>query len=122
MMVLLVIMVMMVAVSDVGAPFRLKRGMHLCKIRSETTEHVLDDMVRANADGVVSNFRRQMTISQMPGQACKLMRIFVPDFDNSFGGSLNSEPSPIFQLQAVSIGHGNRFAEIEKDILALICS
>jgi hypothetical protein len=50
------------------------------------------------------------------------MRIFVPDFNNSFGRGLNSEPPPIFQLQAISIGHGNRFAKIEKDIFALICS
>jgi hypothetical protein len=122
MMMLLVIMVMMVAVSAIGAAFGLKGGMDLCKIRSEATEHVLDDMVRANAKDVVSNFRRQMAISQMPGKAYKLMRIFVPDFNNSFGRGLNSEPPPIFQLQAISIGHGNRFAKIEKDIFALICS
>jgi hypothetical protein len=58
----------------------------------------------------------------MPGKAYKLMRIFVPDFNNSFGGGLNSEPPPIFQLQAISIGHGNRLVKIEKDIFALICS
>jgi hypothetical protein len=122
MMVLLVIMVMMVAVSAIGAPFRLKRGMDLCKIRSETTEHVFDDMVGSNAEDVVSNLRRQMAISQMPGKACKLVRIFVPDFDNGFGGGLDSEPSPVFQLQAVPIGHGNRFAKIEKNLFALIGS
>jgi hypothetical protein len=95
-MIVLLVIMMMVPVSAIGAPFRLKRGMHLCKIRSETSEHMLDDMVWANAKDVVSNFRRQMAISQMPGKACKLVRIFVPDFNNGFGGSLNSEPSPVF--------------------------
>jgi hypothetical protein len=122
MMMLLVIMVMMVAVSAIGAAFGLKGGMHFYKIRSEAEEHVLDDMVGANAKDVVSNFCRQMAISQMPSKAYKLMRIFVPDFNNSFGRRLNSKPPPIFQLQAISIGHGNRFAKIEKDIFALICS
>jgi hypothetical protein len=122
MMMLLLIMVMKVAVSTIGATFGLKGGMHFCKIRSEAMEHVLDDIVGANAKDVVSNFRRQMAISQMPGKACKLMRIFVPNFNNSFGRGPNSKPPPIFQLQAISIGHGNRFAKIEKDIFALICS
>jgi hypothetical protein len=121
MMMLLVIMVVMVAVSAIGAAFGLKGGMNFYKIRSEATEHVLDDMVGTNAKDVVSNLRRQMAISQMPREAYKLMRIFVPDFDNSFGGGLNSEPPPIFQLQAISIGHGNRFVKIEKDVFALIC-
>jgi hypothetical protein len=121
MMVLLAIMVMMVAVSAIGAPFRLKRGTHLGEVRSETAEHVLYDMIGANAENVVSDFGRQMAISQMPGKACKLMGIFVPDFNNGFCGGLNSEPSSIFQLQAVSIGHGNRFAKIEKDIFAMVC-
>jgi hypothetical protein len=122
MMMLLVIMVMMVALSAISAAFGLKCGMHFYKIRSEAEEHVLDDMVGANAKDVVSNFCRQMAISQMPSKAYKLMRILVPDFNNSFGRSLNSEPPPIFQLQAISIGHRNRFAKIEKEVLALICS
>jgi hypothetical protein len=120
MMVLLVIMVMMVAVSAIGAPFRLKRYTHLRKFRSETAEHVFDDMIWANAEDVVSDLGRQMTISQMPGKAYKLMRIFVPDFNNDFGRGPDSEPSPIFQLQAVSVGHSNRFVEIEKDIFAFV--
>jgi len=52
-------------------------------------EHMLDHMVRSNAEKLVSNFGRQMPISQMPGKAHELIGIFVPDFDNKLGGGLN---------------------------------
>jgi hypothetical protein len=46
----------------------------------------------------------------------------VTDFDNELSGGLNSEPPPIFKLQAISIGHSDRFRKVEKDIFALIHS
>jgi len=113
-------MVVMVAVDAVSAAFGLEGGLHLYKICSEATEHILDHMVRPNAKNLVSNFSRQMPISQMPGKAHKLFRIFMPDFDNGLRGGLNLEPPPILKLQAISIGHRDRFRKVEKDILALI--
>jgi hypothetical protein len=83
------VVVVRVAVAAVGAAFGLERGLDLYKIRSESTEHVLDHMVGPNEQNLVSNFRRQMPISQMPGKAHKLIGIFMPDFNNELGGSLN---------------------------------
>ena len=115
-------MVVMVAVAAVSAAFGLEGGLHLYKIRSEATEHILNHMVGPNAKNLVSNFGRQMPISQMPGKAHKLIRIFMPDFDNRLGSGFDHEPSAIFELQAVAIGHWDRFRKVEKDIFALIRS
>ena len=115
-----VIMVMMVAMAAVSAAFGLERRLHLHKIRSETMEHILDHMVRPNAKNLVSNFSRQMPISQMPREAHKLIGIFVPDFDNHLRSGQNLQPPPILKLQAIAVGHRNRFRKIEKDIFALI--
>ncbi len=79
----------MVAVAGVSATFRLERDLHPCKICSETKEHILDHVVGPNAKNLVSNFSRQMPISQMPREASKLVWIFVLDFDNELRGSLN---------------------------------
>jgi hypothetical protein len=117
-----VIMIVMAAVVAVSAAFGLKGALHLYKIRSEATEHILNHMVRPNAKNLVSNFSRQMPISQMPGKAHKLIRIFMPDFDNGLRSGLNREPPPIFKLQAISVGHRDRFRKVEKDIFALIRS
>jgi len=113
---------MIVMVAAVGAAFWLEGGLHLYQIRSEAMEHMLDHMVGPNAKNLVSDFSRQMPISQVPGKAHKLIAIFVPDFDDKLRGGLNLQPPSIFKLQAVSISHGNSFRKIEKDSFAMIRS
>jgi hypothetical protein len=65
-------------------------------------------MVGPNAKDMVSNFRRQMPIAEMPSQTYELVGIFVSDLYNRFRGGLNLEPPPVLELQSVSVGHGNR--------------
>jgi hypothetical protein len=112
----------MVAVAGVSAAFGLERDLHLYEVRSKTNEHILDHVVRPNAKNLVSNFSRQMPISQVPREARQLIGIFMSDFDNELRRSLNLEPSTIFELQAISISHGNRLGKVEQDIFALIPS
>jgi hypothetical protein len=112
----------MVAVAGVSAAFGLERDLHPYKVCSEAKEHILDHVVRPNAKNLVSNFSRQMPISQMPREARQLIGIFMSDFDNELCRSLNLEPSAIFKLQTISISHGNRLGKVEQDIFALIRS
>jgi len=116
----LLVMAVMMTVTAVGAAFGLKWGLHRYQMRSETTQHVLDHMVRPDTKDLVSNFGRQMPVSKMPGKTHKLIGIFMPDFDNLFGSGLYPEPPPVLELQAVSVGHRNRFRKIEENIFALI--
>jgi len=112
----------MVAVASVSAAFGLERDLHPCKVCSEAKEHILDHVVGPNAKNLVSNFSRQMPVSQMPRKARQLIGIFMSNFDNELRCSLNLEPSTIFKLQAISISHGNRLGKVEQDIFALIPS
>jgi hypothetical protein len=86
----------MVAVAGVSAAFGLERDLHRCKICSEAKEHILDHVVRPNAKNLVSNFSRQMPISQMPREASKLVGVSVLDFHNELSRSLHLEPPTIF--------------------------
>ena len=83
------ILVVMVVVPAVSAAFGLEGGVDLYKIRSEAMEHIFNHMVGPNAKNLVSNFRKQMPIPQVPSQAHKLMGIFMPDFDNKLRRGLN---------------------------------
>lgn len=111
-----------VIVAAVRAAFGLKGGLHLHEIRSKAIEHIFDHVVGPNPKNMLSNFSRQVPVSQMPGKAQELMGIFVSDFHNRFRSSLNLQPPAVFQLQAISIGHGNRFRKIKKDIFSLVRS
>ena len=86
----------MVAIAGVSAALGLERDLHPCKICSEAKEHILDHVVRPNVKNLVSNFSRQMPISQMPREASKLVGVFVLDFDNELSRSLHLEPPTIF--------------------------
>src|SRR5262245_11190160 len=109
-----------VAIAAVGTAFRLERSGQLQNLRTGALEHLLDHMIGPDAKNRLANFGRQMPISQMPGEAQELVRIFVPDFDNELRGGFDPQQSPVFKLQGISIGHGNRSRKIEKDIFALI--
>jgi hypothetical protein len=114
-------MIVLMAVTAVGTAFGLEGGPHLYKIRSEAKEHILDHVVGADAKSLVSNFSRQMPVSEMPSKAHKLVWISMRDFHNKLRGSPNLQPSPVFKLQAISIRHRDRLWEVQEHILALIC-
>jgi hypothetical protein len=109
-------------VPAVRAAFGLKGSLYLHELRSKAMEHIFDHVIGSNPKNVVSNFSRQVPVSQMPRKAQELVRIFVSDFDDRFRSSLNLQPPAVFQLQAISIGHGNRFRKVKKDIFSLVCS
>jgi hypothetical protein len=111
-----------VVMAAVRAAFGLKRGLQLHQLRSKTVEHIFDYVVGPNTKSVVSNFSRQVPVSQMPRKAHELMGIFVSDFHNQLGSSLNLQPPPVFQLQAIAIGHRNGLRKVKQDIFAMIRS
>jgi hypothetical protein len=115
-----IVTVVRMRVAAVSTTFGLEGRLQLYKVRSEGPEHILDHMVRPNAKNLVSNLGRRVPISQMPGKANELIGIFVSDLHNELRRGLNLQPSSIRELQAVPIGHRNRFRKVEKDIFALI--
>ena len=114
------VLVVRMAVAAVSAAFGLKSGLHLDEVRSETTKHVLDDMVRPDAKDLVPDLRRQMPVSQMPGEAHELLGVVMPDFDDQLCRGSDPEPSPVVELQAIAVRHCDRLLKIEQDFFPLI--
>jgi len=117
-----VAMAVLVPVVAISATLGLERGLRFRELRAEGLEHMLDHMVGPNAENLVPNFSRQMPVSEVPGQAHKLVGISVPNFDNMLRSGLNHQPPPIFKLQTISISHRNRFRKVEKYIFAFVSS
>jgi hypothetical protein len=61
-----------------------------------------------------------MPVTQVPGKAHQLTWILMPDFNSELRSSLNLQPLPIFEQQAISVGHRDRSREVEKDRFTLI--
>jgi hypothetical protein len=111
-----------VAMAAVRSTFGLKRCLHLDELCSKATEHVFDHMIVPDAKNVVSNFSRQMPISEVPSKPHKLVGIFMPDFDDGLRSGLNFQPPPIFKLQAIAICHRDGLRKVKEDIFAMIRS
>ena len=79
-----------------------------------------DHMVRANAKHHAIDLRRQMPVSQMPRKTCQLFRVSMADLYHWLVCRLYFKPSPVMQPQPVSIRHGKRLRQIEKELFALI--
>jgi hypothetical protein len=116
------IMVAMVVVTAVSTAFGLERHLHSHKLRSEAMEHLLDHMIGPNAKDLAANFGRQMSISQMPGQAHELAGFLVPDFDDIFRSGLDLQQPPVFELQRIAVGHRNGVRKVEENVFTLIGS
>jgi hypothetical protein len=82
-------MIFVVVAVTVSTALRLKGGLDLLKIRPQATEHIFYYVVRPNQKNMVSNFGRQMPITQVPCQAHQVDRIFVSDFDNVLHSGMN---------------------------------
>jgi len=72
--------IMAMPVPPISTSFGLEGSLQLCQFSSEATKHLFDYMVWADEERVAPNLRGQMTISQMPGETGKLIRILVSDF------------------------------------------
>jgi hypothetical protein len=73
----------------ISATLRLERSLHLGEISAEPTQHILDHVIRPDIETLHLNFRRQVSISQMPSKAYELIRHLVSHFYNEFRGGLD---------------------------------
>lgn len=111
-------MIVIVAVNfamAVGAAFRIEGGQHWHHTGAEPLQHVLDDMIVANAQPVAEELGRQMAVAEMPGDANEFGLAGGGDLEKTFGHRLDENQSPIFEFQGISVLHHGRFLEIEKE-------
>jgi hypothetical protein len=97
-MMVMVMMVMVLGVLAVRAAFRLKGSPHWREMRPETGQHRFDHVVRPDAEHPVANFGRQVTIAEMPGEPCQLLRLSVSDLDERFRRRPHYHPAPVIEL------------------------
>jgi hypothetical protein len=77
----LIMIVVVVAMAPISSAFGLKVVLHLRKLCSEAIKHILDHVIGPNAKNAISQFRWQMTVSEMPCDAQQLLAILMSDLD-----------------------------------------
>jgi len=113
---MIVVMVMAVRLAvAVGTTLRVESGQHRRHRGAEPLQHVLDDMVVADAQPVAEELGRQVPVAEMPGDANEVGRAGGYDLEQAFRHCLHQDQPAILKLKGVAVLHHGRLLEIEKE-------
>jgi hypothetical protein len=98
----------------VGAAFRIERRLDLDDAGAEPARHVFDHVISADAQALLQQFGRQVTIAQMPGDARQRRRVRAANLQELFGRGDDFDDPAVFQRQAVAGAQHDRLRQIEQ--------
>src|SRR5271166_664762 len=109
---------------------RARLGLHICAAfgverRLERNDpgpqafgHRLDDGIAADAQRLRHEFGREMTIAEMPGDACQRQRVSGPDLRQRLGRRDHLDNASILEPQTVATAQHRGFPEVEQEFEA----
>jgi hypothetical protein len=100
---------------DIGAAFRIERCLDLDNRRPEAARHILNDMITPDAQALLQEFGRQVTIAEMPGDARQRGGVGAADLREAFGSGDDFDDASVLQRQAVAGAQHHRLGQIEQE-------
>ena len=115
----MVVLPMIVIVSvdlamTVGPAFGIESGKYRRHRGAEPLQHVLDDMIVANAQPVAEELDRQMAVAEVPGDADDLGRPGSGDLQQALGHRLDQDQPAVLEFERIAVLHDSGFLEIEQ--------
>ena len=105
-----------VAVTGIGATLRVERRFDLDQACTEPLHHRFDHVVAPDAQAASGDLRRQVTISEMPGDANQMLRIAAADFHQRLRRRHDLDQPAILKHQCIAPTQGDRIFEIEQKL------
>jgi hypothetical protein len=105
-----------VAITGIGATLRVERRFDLDQTCSEPLHHRFDHVVASDAQAASGDLRRQVTISEMPGDANQMLRIAAADFHQRLRRRNNFHQPAVFKHQCVATTQRHRIFEIQQEL------
>lgn len=115
----MVVVVIVVAVHPavaIGAAFGMEGGVDGHDIGAELDEHVLDDVITADAQPVAEQFGRQVPVAEMPGEAQQMRAVLGADLDQSLGRRLDRDDASVLEQQAVPLLQRHGLGQVEQEL------
>lgn len=98
----------------IGAAQRYERPVHFRHRRAESFQHLPDDVVAQNPNAVLADFRRQMTVSDVPGQFDKVLGSVSLNVEDVLRRSLNPDPAAVVKNEPVAVAQHDRFRQVDQ--------
>ena len=103
------------AVAGIGATFGIERRFDLDHARAEPPHHRLDDVIAPDAQTFGHDLRRQMTVTEMPGNTNQMVRISAPDLDQRLRRCDHLDQPAIVEHQRVATAQRHRVLQIKQE-------
>src|SRR5437879_4022834 len=101
------------AAARIGAAFGIERRFDLDYAGTKPFHHRLDDVVAPDTQALGRNLRRQMTVSEMPGEANQMLRIATPDLGQRLWRRDHLDQPAVLEHQRVAAAQHNRVFQVE---------
>ena len=88
--------------TGVSATFGVERRFNLDHPRTKPLDHALNDMIAANSQSPRRDLRRQMAITEMPGDANQMLRIGATDFRQALRRCDHLDQTAILEHQRIA--------------------
>ncbi len=99
----------------IGPAFGIERRLDLDDARAQSLHHRLDDVIPADAQALWHDLRRQMAITEMPGDPDQMQRIGAADFEQRFRGGDHLYQPPVFEDQRIAAAQRDRVLQVEQE-------
>ncbi len=107
--------VVIMAAVVIGAALRPERPRHPGNGASLAPDHLGKNVIILDIERVRRDFRGGVTVADVPGDPHQAQRVLGPDFQQRFGGGMNSDKAAILEFQRVALGKNRRLVEIEQE-------
>lgn len=100
----------------IGAAFGIERRLDLDDARAKPLHHRLDHVVTADAQAFCRDLRRQVPVTEMPGNPHQMVRVAAADFDQRLGRGDHFDQPPVFEHQRVPAAQRDGVFEVEQEL------
>lgn len=104
----------------IGAALRLERTFDHAHGAALATDHLGEDVVVLDIDGVRRDLRGRVPVADMPGDAHQPQRVLGPHFEQALRSGPDQDQAAVFEFHGIAIVQNRRFVEIEQDLAPAI--
>ena len=116
----MIMMMVVVAATSVSTRLGVERRLDLVDVAAQAFYHLLDHVIRANANALAQQLHRQMPIAEMPGDADHLALIVAMDFQQRLRLGANPHHATVVQCQPIAVPQPHRLWQVEQYLPALL--
>jgi hypothetical protein len=98
-----------------GAALRMEGCLQGAHGRAEAPEHVLDHVIRADAQPPRPDLRGQVPVPEVPGQARERARVLRVDLEERLVGAGHAHEATVVEFRGVPLGEARHLRQVQEE-------